>query len=287
MNTPFTAKSRVEIRWMSPPPSGLVKVNGLPVHPRGAETRWEAALRQVARIASRQEGSAEAVIITPGEPDRYVRVDQTGSVDELLSPGRGIGNETPVTEKLHEPAALDSGWRPQAPQEAGMPNATRRSRKALREPTRVRVSLPAVVAAAAAVVLVAAGVSVYSLNQNDSESALQVAVAPLGYRANAAWSVDSVATSVNVVPVVGGIAYVGEDRSLRVVEAKSGAVRWEGRVPVGEVKTDPAVMIVDGQACLVTLVDNQLLWWSLDTGEPHSVEVPAEATLFLGEWVPL
>ncbi len=276
MSAPFASDSRVEIRWMSAPPSGVIKVNGLPVHPRGVESRWEAALRQAARIASRQGGVAEAVIITPGEPDRHVRVDERGDVEDLVS-SEGVSDaDVPVTEEFEEPAVYSSGWRPQVSEPTG---ATRRTRRAQREPVKVRVPWPGVGVAAAGLALLAAGAGVYSFLKEDSGQGDQIAVAPLGFTSAAAWSVGSVATSVNVVPVPGGIAYVGEDRSLRVVEAKSGAVRWEGRIPVGEVKTGPTVMLVDHQACLVGLVDEQLLWWSLDTGESHAVEVPAGATL--------
>lgn len=262
-------RQQVEIRWMSAPPSGQVKVNGLPVHPRGAESRWDAAIRQASRIAARQGGAVAAVIVAPGEPDENVHIDQDGNVR------RREVSEIPRQEP-EEPEG-STGWRPQTSPRSPT-RAEMRRRQARYEPRKVQLSRLGVVAAGLVVVGALAGI--FLLFNGDSRRGEQVTAAPLGYSTDASWSVGPVSTSLNVVPVKGGIAYVADDRTLHVVDTPSGESRWEGSMPAGEVKTGPVSMTVDGRESLVVLVGEELVWWSLEKGERHSVQVPSGATLF-------
>lgn len=115
---------------------------------------------------------------------------------------------------------------------------------------------------------------------------------PAEYAAGPAWASPPLAPGIPAVavgaPPEESVALVTAERTLVLVSAADGQVRWRSPLPRGaEIHGRPAPTRIDGEDVVALHVGERLAWWSLDDGTPHEMEIPTGAVVsVLGE-VPL
>ncbi|GAB47798.1 hypothetical protein [Mobilicoccus pelagius] len=112
--------------------------------------------------------------------------------------------------------------------------------------------------------------------------------APAEWGPAATWASPPLLPDVDPV-VVGGdaVALVSSDRTLLLVSAADGTVRWRAALPEGDVHGEPALTRIDGTDVLALHVGGRLRWWETADGTHHETGIPEGSIVStLGE-VPL
>lgn len=269
---------RVEVHWLRPPPGGTVTVNQLPAWPRPGETSWDAALRQLRRIASRETEPLQVTVVSAEGVEQSATITQDGQLSTTSS--ERTQEKRPAVDAEKDTSGSSSGWQPAA-------SSTRNSAASRRRREHREVPWPLVALSVASVLALGAvgvGVTTFlSPDESDAPSATTSAdpIAPLGYRDSPSWSTPRLHPKASaVVPSGPYVAFVTDLDQVEVVHGDTGKPLWSADFPEGEVKTGPVLLKVQGRESIVAHVGERLFWWDVATGKPGSVKVPADASLW-------
>lgn len=282
-------EDQVEIRIS---PTGVISVNGLPVHARVAgESAWSAAIKRVARIASRHEGGSIAAVVTePSGSRRRIRVDAAGTAceipDEKQEASDPKSSRAAAESPLLDPPAgqefavnSDTPWKPQTG-----PRLTRaekrhqgKSRKQRRGSKKNFVIGVAALTMGASALVVALAIQRDPDPGHQATSGSELTAAPVGYAPRPLWTTPPLNRGIRTALVPNGIAYVTATNELVIADRATGAEKWRAPFTDGDVKQQLASLTVDGKPSVVVLAGGTLRWWDVVSGNEKNLVLPAKS----------
>lgn len=273
----------VVVRWVGSPPDGTVTVNQLPAWPRVGESSWEAALRQVARIAERDGRNVRAVLIDENGEEKILLLSEVvdSGADQGLSLAETWSNREGLSARPESGASTAAIVGSSAPSllvsSGSLSRAERRRRR-----SRWDKSVLSVVIAGALVTVAAASVAIRLMGGGGvAPSENEISTTPLGYDSNVRWSTPELDREAGpVVPVGAHVAFVTANREIRLVDSATGSTTWSSRVPEGTIQGGLKLLKVTGRESFVTHVGNRLLWWDVKTGLSGEVAAPNKSELW-------